>query len=301
MIKDFSISKNIGIEITKTDATRTSGFALISLTEGKIYTEKNTQLFYVILLLEGDIMYTCKSCSNRLIKGGTMIFLPKDSILAIKAITDAEMIFFGFSTPIIRNDKEILDYYCKESHKVEYTFNTLSMKECMLKVADLIRFQLQSKKLKNKNISEVWNALFFHTVQSFYTKQQIVGFFRPLFNGMADFETFIESNYISSRGNVSRLIELSGLPPTKFYKTFVEHYGITAKIWLDNKMRNKIIELASNPSVTVGNIALEFGLITPRFCTLCRRLFGKTPKEVIAEVQNKKLLPSVESTHNSNF
>lgn len=285
MNKDFSISKGIGIEITKTDATRTSGFALINLPKEKMYTDRRTNLFYILILLEGEIMCKCKTCSNKLIKKNTMVFIPKDSKLAIKAISDAEFIFFGFSTTIIRNDKELLDFYCKEAHKGKYSFNTLPVKECMTKVTELIRFQLASKKIRNNIISEIWNALFFHTVQSYYTKQQIVNFFRPIFNGLTDFESFIENNYISSRGNVSSLIELSGIPPTRFYKLFVERYGMTAKAWLDTKMRNKILELASQPTITVGQIALEFGLITPRFCTLCRRLFGKTPKEVIADVQ----------------
>lgn len=287
MKKEFSISKNNGIEITKTDSTRTSGFALITLTKDKMYTETCTQLFYVILLLEGEIIFSSKTCSNKIINKNTMIFVPKDTSMAMKSLKDTEFILFGFSTTIIRNDKELLDYCCKEAQMSEYSFNTLPIKECMEKLVDLIRYQLQSKKMKNKGITEIWNALFFHTLQSFYTKQEIVSFLRPLFNALADFNTFIETNYISSRGNVSRLIELSGLPPTRFYKLFLQHYGTTAKIWLDNKMKNKILELASRPTITVGEIALEFGLITPRFCTLCRRLFGKTPKEVISEAQKK--------------
>ena len=292
MNKDFSISKNIGIEISKTDATRTTGFTLITLAEEKMYIDRNTNLFYIIILLEGEIMCKTKTCANKIIKKNTMAFIPKDSKLAIKAITTSELLFFGFSTAIIRNDRELLDFYCKEAHKSKYVFNTLPIKDGMAKVTDLIYFQLASKKIKNNNISEVWNALFFHTVQSYYTKQQIVNFFRPIFNGLSDFESFIENNYISSRGNVSSLIELSGIPPTRFYKLFVERYGMTAKVWLDAKMRNKILELAAQPTITVGAIALEFDLITPRFCTLCRRLFGRTPKEVIAEVQSRKEIDS---------
>ena len=230
-------------------------------------------------------MLSCKFCSNKTMQAGTMLFIPKEYSFTIKSLQSAEFIIFGFSTTIIRNDKELLDYCCKEAQVGEYNLTTLPIKEGMEKLVDLYYFQLASKKLKNNNVCEVWNSLFFHTLQSFYSKQQIVTLLRPLFNALYDFESFIETNYISSRGNVSRLIELSGLPPTKFYKLFFERYGITAKIWLDNKMKNKILELASHPSVTVGEIALEFGLITPRFCTLCRRLFGKTPTQVISEVQ----------------
>lgn len=285
MNKEFSISKNIGIEITKSDSTRTSGFALINLPAGKVYAERSTNFCYVLILIEGELMFTCKTCSNKLIKKETMVFVPKDSILAIKALAPSEFIFFAFSTTIIRNDKELLNYYCSEAPKNDYSFNSLPVRESMAKVVDLISFQLRSKKIRNKSISEVWNALFFHTIQSYYTKQQVVNFLRPIFNSVSDFESFIENNYISSRGNVSRLIELSGMPPTRFYKLFVEHYGTTAKIWLDNKMRNKILEMAATPAISVGEIALEFGLITPRFCTLCRRLFKLTPKELIAQVQ----------------
>lgn len=288
MKKEFSISKNTGIEITKTDATRTSGFALVYLLSNKVYSEKNTNLFYVILLLDGELMFSCKTCSNKILKKGNMAFIPKDSILALKALQDSEFIFFGFSTAIIRNDKELLDFYCNEAHKNEYTFNTLPINTAMTKVVDLVYFQLKSKRIKNKNISEIWNSLFFHTIQAYYSKHQVVNFFRPILNGLSDFESFIENNYISSRGNVSRLIELSGMPPAKFYKLFDEHYGTTAKLWLDNKMKNKILELASNSNISVGEMALEFGLITPRFCTLCRRLFHITPKELIARVQQSE-------------
>ena len=284
--KPFSISKNTGIEITKSDSTRTSGFALINLHVGKVFFERCTHLSYIIILLDGELMFTCKNGVNKHLVSKNMAFVPKDSILAIQALSNSELILFGFSTSIIRNEKDLLDFYCSEAPKNDYLYNTLPLKECMAKVVELIRFQLLSRKIKNNNICEVWNSLFFHTIQSYYSKQQVVNFLRPIFNGPSDFKSFIENNYISSRGNVSRLIELSGMQPMKFYKLFVKHYGTTAKIWLDNKMKNKILELASQPTITVGEMALEFDLVTPRFCTLCRRLFHVTPKELIARVQN---------------
>ncbi len=181
-----------------------------------------------------------------------------------------------------------MDYFCKHARKFKYSYSKLALCNEMQMVVELIRCQILSKKIKGTDICEAWNTLFFNTIQSFYDRNQVVAFMRPLLSSSIDFETFIESNYIESSGNVSYLIELSGIPSARFHNLFFEKFGMTAKSWLDNKAKQRIQTMAAKEDITVTDMAKVFKVSTQRFCGLCRRLFNCTPRELIEREQAKQ-------------
>ena len=110
---------------------------------------------------------------------------------------------------------------------------------------------------------------------------------RPLLSTSIDFKTFIENNYIQSGGNVTSLIDLSGIATSRFHSLFQENFGMTAKNWLDMKARQRILAMASTEGITVTDIAKVFKVSTQRFYGLCRRLFECSPRELIQREQKK--------------
>ena len=284
----FSISSNIGIELLNCGPTRTTGFSLANFEKGQKYEDKTGQLNYILVIFSGGIKLSCKLFHNKVLDRNMMVFVPKDSTYSFDVEKDTEMMFFAFSTTIIRTDKEILNYFCVNARKFKCVFNALTISSEMKLVVEMIRSQLLSKKLKNVDVCDVWNSLFFHTVQSFYSRSEIINFLRPIFSSSIDFKMFVESNYIESAGNVTSLIQLSGIPYARFHALFYEKYGMTAKAWLDEKARNRILLMSQQEHITVTDMAKVFNVSTQRFCGFCRRLFGCTPRELIALEQAKR-------------
>ena len=288
--KIFSISSNVGVEQISTGPTRTTGFSATTFEKGQEYEDKNAQMNYILIIFTGRCKVSCDLYNNKRIEKETMIFFPKNSFFRMVAEKETEAMLFGFSTTIVRTDKDLLNYFCVNARKFKHEVNTLYISSGMQKVLDLIHFQLLSQKMKKADICETWNSLFFHTIQSFYNRSEIVSFLHPLFSTEADFETFIESNYIESAGNVSVLIQLSGIPYARFHALFFEKYGMTAKAWLDKKARSRILLMASQDTTTVTDMAKMFNMSTQRFCAFCRRLFECTPRELLARHQGKEVI-----------
>lgn len=277
-----------GIELLNCGPTRSTGFSLTNFLSDSEYREDSSRFYYIFVVLKGKISLSCKLYHHAKIESGDLVFVPKNSFFQIKTIEDAEILVFAFTTTIIRTDKEILNYFCTHARKFKYSFHKLKMCNEMQMVVDVIKSQLLSKKLRNCDICEAWNTLFFNTLQTFYERSEVVAFMRPLFSSSTNFKTFIENNYIESAGNVSYLIKLSGIPPARFHSLFYDKFGMTAKSWLDSKARKRIQAMAAMDDVTVTEMAKVFKVSTQRFCGLCRRLFKCTPGELIKRESEKR-------------
>ena len=266
-----------------------TGFADILIHKEEVYADLNTNHYYIVMIISGEVNASCKLYKNKLIKSGTMAFIPRGSKMVIRALVDTNILLFGFTTTIIRTDNEMLEYFCTHAGKKDYTFNTLPICSAMSEFLKLIGAQIHEKKLKHSGICHVWNTYFFHMMVAYYNKDEITAFMRPIISGGADFKSFIENNYLEADGNVSKLITLSGLSVMTFKTRFKATYGMTAKQWLDQRLKEQILEYATERNVGPSHIAHQMLMTPQRFNRLCHRLWGVTGSELIRRVQTGEL------------
>ena len=266
-----------------------TGFADILIHKAEVYADLNTNHYYIVMIISGEVNASCKLYKNKLIKSGTMAFIPRGSKMVIRALEDTNILLFGFTTTIIRTDNEMLEYFCTHAGKKDYTFNTLPICSAMSDFLKLIGAQIHEKKLKHSGICHVWNTYFFHMMVAYYNKDEITAFMRPIISGGADFKSFIENNYLEADGNVSKLITLSGLSVMTFKTRFKATYGMTAKQWLDQRLKEQILGYATERNVGPSHIAHQMLMTPQRFNRLCHRLWGVTGSELIRRVQTGEL------------
>lgn len=60
-----------------------TGFADIHLMKGEVYTDLCTSHYYIIMIMSGEVTISCKLYQNRLIKAGTMAFIPRSGKMRI--------------------------------------------------------------------------------------------------------------------------------------------------------------------------------------------------------------------------
>ena len=290
MIQSIEITKwRNATQMTSRVNDHETGFADILIAKDEVYADLNTKHYYIVMIMSGDVKASCKLYMNKQIKSGTMAFIPRGSKMVIRAIVDTRIILFGFTTTIIRTDNEMLEYFCTHAGKKDYTFNTLPICSAVNDLLKLIGAQLHEKKLKHSGICHVWNTYFFHMMVAYYKKDEITAFMRPIISGGADFKSFIENNYLEADGNVSRLITLSGLSTMTFKTRFKATYGMTAKQWLDLRIKDQILEYASEKNIGPSHIAHQMLMTPQRFNRLCHRLWGVTGSELIRRVQTGEL------------
>lgn len=270
-----------------------TGFADILLRQGDEYVDKHTGYYYIIMIMSGEVSISCKLYQNRLIQFRTMAFIPRYSNMVLKASSDANIILFGFTTTIIRTDKELLDYFCTHAGKKDYTFNTLPICPALNDLLILVRSQLHEKKLKNSGICNVWNTYVFHIIVAYYRKVDVTSFLRPIISGVSDFKSFIENNYLEAGGNASRLIALSGLSTMTFRTKFQANYGMTLKQWLDARLKEQIVEHALEKNMSSHQMAHNLMMLPQKLNRVCHRFWGITAGEVIRRVRNGEQLPTI--------
>lgn len=266
------------------DADRnTTGFATARFATGEVYTDSRARYYYILLVREGMINLSCKLYSNKSIAAGTMTFIPKGNSYCFTATDHAEVLFFAFTTTIIRTDDDMLRYFCSHAAKRSYTFTTLPLCSAMTSLTDMIVCQLHERKMKNCGIAKVWNTYFFHIMQSYYRRDEVTAFMRPIISGAVDFEAFVENNYLEADGNVAKLAALSGMSYDAFQDKFVRHYGTTAKQWLDERMREQLLALAAIPNLTPQQMAAAIHYTPQKLNKLCQRYWGMAPGALIRE------------------
>lgn len=270
-----------------------TGFADILMRKDEVYADLDTKHYYIVMIMSGEVNASCKLYRNRLISSDTMAFIPRGSKMVIRALTDTNILLFGFTTTIIRSDNEMLEYFCTHAGKKDYTFNTLPICDAMNDFLVLIGKQLHEKKLKHSGICHVWNTYFFHMMVAYYNKDEITAFMRPIISGGADFKSFIENNYLEAGGNVSRLITLSGLSTMTFKTRFKSIYGMTAKQWLDQRLKEQILEHATERNMGTHLMAHLLMMRPQQLTRVCHRFWGITAGEVVRRVQAGELLVEV--------
>ena len=62
-------------------------------------------------------------------------------------------------------------------------------------------------------------------------------------------------------------------------------FGMTAKQWLDLRIKDQILEYASEKNIGPSHIAHQMLMTPQRFNRLCHRLWGVTGSELIRRVQ----------------
>lgn len=262
-----------------------TGFADILIEKGEHYIDLDTKHNYIIMIMSGEVSTSCKLYHNKLIGAGNMTFIPKGSKMLLKAVEETNIIMFGFTTTIIRTDVEMLEYFCTHAGRKSYRFNTLSICDTMNDFLMLIGKLLHEKRLRHSGICHVWNTYFFHMLVAYYEKDKITAFMRPIISGAADFRSFIENNYLEARGNVSRLIILSGLSTMTFKTRFKSIYGMTAKSWLDQRLKEQILEHATERNMGTHLMAHALMMRPQQLTRVCHRFWGITAGEVIRRVQ----------------
>lgn len=266
-----------------------TGFAHIKIVQGQRYHNASAKHYYILAVKYGAIQVTTRLYKNKVVGGYTMALAPKSGVLEFTALEDAEVILFAFTTTIIRTDKEMLDYFCTHAAKKSYEFNTLSIGKAMGDLLDLILTQIHERKLRNSGICHVWNTYFFHVMAAYYTKDEITDFMRPILSGGADFEAFIENNYLEARGNVTRLIALSGLSAVTFTNKFIAIYGMRPKQWLDEQLKTAIIDMARDEGTTPTLIAKELDMPPQRLNDFTHRVWSMPAGEAVRRAREGEL------------
>ncbi len=234
----------------------------------------------LVFQLEGETHINWNEHKDVVIKAGEMYFLPRGA-----SITGYIVGGVSFIVAIIEREmtnKELDDLRKMKNFETfsKYKFKAMTMKKPMVKLAESVRNYLVSgvncTHLHEAKFNELYVIL--HWYYSYADNAQL---FYPMALATSKFSDYILDNYHITT-SIGELVSRANMSRSTFDRKFKEIFKTTPLKWIDEHTRQLIISKASEPNVTVKDLMYEVGILNPsQFTTLCRRLCGTTPSELI--------------------
>jgi len=241
----------------------------------------NTGMIYnhLLFLKEGLIRIDCNEFSDKELKKGQCILIPKGANISFTVLQQGMLLVFAFD--MLRNPFEsyILQSYKIIQSKLNYTFTPISIKEPLTSYLELI-VHYKEKGINHKLLYEIKEKELFLLFHSCYSQEEIVTLLHPII-GMSNFKNFILKNYLKVK-NVAELVRLSGMGRTAFDYTFRNFFGTSARQWMLVQIAKQVQYKAMEPEITIKDLIKEFKFNSAsHFNHFCKKQFDCTPSELI--------------------
>ncbi len=243
----------------------------------------NTVAFNAIFFqLEGEIVINWGEHKDVSITPGNMYFLPRGATVTAYIASEYISYVVVRLEHNIENSKgfALLSKYKKHRALEAYKFAPLPMNSTMSRFVDSVHDYLhrgvQSPQLSALKVVELQTIL-----RWYYSMSDCIRLLGPMVSSKTDFEQFILDNYHTST-TVDELVSKANMSRSTFDRKFKVAFNITPLKWIEDHTRQKIIQKASEPNVTVKDVMYEVEVYNPsQFTKLCKRLCGVTPSELI--------------------
>lgn len=118
---------------------------------------------------------------------------------------------------------------------------------------------------------------------AYYTKEQLVGVFRPLFCSNRQFEQMVLNNY-EHVTDVKHFAAIAHMPVTTFQRRFKKYFKTSVKQWLLDRKAERMLDDIRRTNRTITDLSQKYGFSSVSyFSNFCKHYFGKTPTELRAE------------------
>jgi AraC-like DNA-binding protein len=245
------------------------------------YSPKNRILFF----LKGNFSIDCSRYVGRKFVADEMVLIAKSSPIRIQMEAYAQMLVMSFDTLNSAegySELQALKPLCRD---ISYDFEPIPLREPL---RSLMRTFVDSVRsgTDDQPLYDVVLRNFLVLLRVYYTKEEVVRLVYPIMGKEMEFKDFILQNYLHV-SNLNELIEQSTLCRTTFFAKFKEEFGTTAKQWMTQQLRDRILWKIREPGVRVKELISECNFESrAQFYRYFRQQFQCTPRQLIRRYQD---------------
>lgn len=263
----------------------TVNFSLRQAKKGDSIELEDNQLNYLIFLLEGEVNVSCNEFHNHLLSSNEVIFVAQDSAFATEAYSDIKYLLLGFNNQIALFDQlgfADLNEFINERN----VFSKLDIRPALQAVIESIIFY-QDNKIRYQHLDDAKQKEIFLVFKTFYDKQELARFLKPILNQELDFKSFIIKHYMEAK-NVEELSEICNLSIRSLTRKFKHFFGESPYKWMLTQKAHHVKILLADKKIPMQEIIKEYGFSSPaHFTTYCKKQFGITPSALRKELNLK--------------
>lgn len=263
------------------------GFRYLEFQKGEKTPPLDDQPFnYLFCVLGGCVKVNCLGTGEGIFREGEMVLIPQGSSCICQVIEELKLLVFAFDIPQSDCDKLIFESYAAQVESIAYRFSPTPIKAPLRSMFDLLVGYLQAG-LNCIHLHEIKHREFFLLIRGFYAQQEIVQLFHPLLGKSLNFRNTILRNYRKA-SHITDLIRFTGLSRSGFFVQFKAEFGMTAKEWLAERIKQDITRLAANRRLSTKEIMYDLNFDSPQqFNRFCRTNFGLPPSLLIEKIREQ--------------
>lgn len=245
-----------------------------------IFQEETCKNNLMIFVISGTIKIKSHYFKNKIICEGEMFTIPKDFAYRITTSDETRLLFFYFDSPSSSCSKQVLNSYRKLVLDSEYKGTSLPIKQSINEFITLLDTYLTAG-ASCAHLHDLKKEELFLNLRWFYSKEDLAHLMYPILKHTCSFRRFVLDN-CEKVNNVSEMIEYSNLSKSVFYEKFKKEFGISAKQWMVNRLKHKILYRIAEPDITAKDLMSEFNFSSPEHLnSFCKKQFGMTPTDLI--------------------
>ncbi len=255
--------------------------------KGALYSSGESMNIF-LFFLSGSVILNCKYYESYNMDYSSIVTLPKKCEFSIEYSEGSEFLILGYDDPSSEAGRKILDAVRLKIDDKRIKIAALSIHKMIASYIELLKSYSQISK-PCPEIFRLKKEELYVLLRCLYKDFELAHFFYPVLIESCSFRQYILDNY-DKVSNVQELIDGLSISKSIFYDKFKQEFGQSAKQWLIERLKERILKRITDVSVTAKDIMYEFEFSSPEHLnTFCKKQFGLTPGRLIDSVQREFL------------
>lgn len=269
----------------------TCKLAVLKIRNEKIFVKQDHEKSTLYFVLEGTVRLGLDKGQKQCIEAGHFFLSEVGYTSYIQAEGAVMMITCDITNAIsFCNEysfRALMKFYQSNKKKLKLSDKKLAylpivplLAEELQTICHLLQSGMKCLYMQNMKVEMLLLIL-----RAFYTREDLALVFAPLLTEELDFKRSILLSY-NPKNNVQDMIVHSGLSQSTFSRKFIKTFGVAPKQYLMQRKRSELLRDLITSSVSIKDLARNYGM-TPNYITkFIYQNFGMTPTE-LRENQNE--------------
>lgn len=266
-----------------------TGIEKRNLKKGEDFSSAGIQESVIIFLLEGELNLQINGKEVK-IASGKMVFFPAGALYTIRIGEDSSVILFPFDVQSTENEGLVLSELLSSNQQEEHISGDFSPCLPFRKTIRHFLFLMEvyiDNQIDLEDVHQIKIRELVVLLTSFYTQQELAGFFAPVFNNELKFREIVSSNYLKFN-TVEALAEYTCYSTSGFIKKFQRVFHESPYRWM---LRNKAQRMLSDIKLTEKSfkeISQQYGFSSPsHFYLFCKKYYNESPSVLRSNIRKR--------------
>lgn len=238
----------------------------------------------LVFIMSGKLKFSTDYTLAQDVMEGNMFLIPAGSNFYGRALDDSVLLCCSFTLDIALCNKfsirHLQAYLNLETEtvlrSVTLPIHPLLFKELEI-TRDMIVIGLSCIHYQRMKLDTVFIEL-----RGLYCREDLAALFAPLFGSDDDFKNKVLQMY-QQVDSVKELVNCLNMSSSCFKRKFNEAFGTTAKQWLIQRKKMKLLRDLVMTNMPIAEVAEKYKFTSNYLAAFCKEHFGKTPTELRAD------------------